>query len=270
MTQTLNALIVIVLSIVGFITGLKISKKKKSLWIPSFIGSFTIVILIALGRQFITLTFVPPISWLMHGTTEYFLFAPLCAIMIVSPFSTFKGKPKKALYIIVMCLGIAYMSLTPFVLPLLLKSKHEKIPTVINKDGVCLQRTLYTCGPASSVTALGKLGIEAEEGELAILVNTTFMTGTPPDILSATLNEKYGQSGIKTEYRKFENINELKQAGMTLVILHLSHFVDHYITVFEVTDDKVIVGDPLSGKVELPHDDFLRQWRNVGITIKRK
>jgi ABC-type bacteriocin/lantibiotic exporter with double-glycine peptidase domain len=45
---------------------------------------------------------------------------------------------------------------------------------------------------------------------------------------------------------------------------------EHYVTVLEVTDSQVIVGDPLDGLDKLSYDEFQDKWRFIGITLKRK
>jgi predicted double-glycine peptidase len=46
--------------------------------------------------------------------------------------------------------------------------------------------------------------------------------------------------------------------------------VDHYVTVLEITDSEVIVGDPLDGLDKMSYDEFQEKWRFVGIILKRK
>ena len=46
--------------------------------------------------------------------------------------------------------------------------------------------------------------------------------------------------------------------------------VDHYVTVLEVTDTEVVVGDPLNGLDKMSYDEFRERWRFVGIVLKRK
>jgi ABC-type bacteriocin/lantibiotic exporter with double-glycine peptidase domain len=55
-----------------------------------------------------------------------------------------------------------------------------------------------------------------------------------------------------------------------LVIVKFGLFLDHWLTVLEVTDREVVVGDPLSGEVRLTHDEFLARWRFIGVTLRRE
>jgi len=45
---------------------------------------------------------------------------------------------------------------------------------------------------------------------------------------------------------------------------------DHWVTVLEVTDSEVIIGDPLSGEDRLSYQDFANRWRFMGIVLKRQ
>jgi hypothetical protein len=41
------------------------------------------------------------------------------------------------------------------------------------------------------------------------------------------------------------------------------------VTILEVTDTQVIVGDPLKGKATFTHEEFAGKWRFVGVTLRR-
>src|SRR5262249_23801319 len=142
--------------------------------------------------------------------------------------------------------------------------------TQIDKDGICIQTTDYTCGPASAVTALRKLGLPAEEGQIAILSCTSFQEGTPLDMLADTLQQKFAGDGLQVKCRVFKSIQELKGAGLTLAVIKYGFMVDHWVTVLEVTDTEVVIGDPLGGLRHLSYDDFSKQWRFIGIVLTRK
>ena len=96
------------------------------------------------------------------------------------------------------------------------------------------------------------------------------MNGTPPDILAEVLQKKYSKDGLIVEYRTFNDIAELKEAGLTLAVIKFGFMVDHFVTVLEVTDSEVVVGDPLNGLDRMSYDDFRKEWRFVGVVLKRK
>jgi predicted double-glycine peptidase len=136
-------------------------------------------------------------------------------------------------------------------------------------DGVCRQSTDYTCGPAAAVTGLARLGLKAGEGELALAAGTSAATGTPPDVLAQVLNERFAASGLRAELRRFRTLEELREAGLTLVVVRFGFLVDHWLTVLEVTDRDVVAGDPASGVVRLSHEEFQGRWRRIGVTLSR-
>jgi hypothetical protein len=119
------------------------------------------------------------------------------------------------------------------------------------------------------VTALRKLGLPAETGELAILAHTTSLTGTELPLLASALQKRYGPQGLVVEFRGFKDVAELKQAGLTLTSLKFSALADHCVTILGVETNRVIVGDPLGGLTSIPTEEFESNWRFVGIVLKR-
>jgi hypothetical protein len=158
----------------------------------------------------------------------------------------------------------------PFIAPLLLKSRHENLPVRFNADKVCLQTTDYTCGPAAAVTALDKLGFDANEGQLAILSYSSPVIGTLPACLEDALQDQYGQLGLQCKFRKFNSIEQLKEADATLAVVKDRLFSDHCVAVLEVTDKDVIIADPSYGRQTLPRNVFAKIWRFSGISLKRE
>ncbi len=149
------------------------------------------------------------------------------------------------------------------------RNRLSHLQTRMDGNGVCLQETDFTCGPAAAVTALRKLGLPAEEGTIAILSCTSSQEGSPTDLLADALQKEYGKDGLTARCRVFKNISELKQAGLTLAVIKYGFKVDHWVAVLEVTDSEVVVGDPLGGLRRLSYDEFSKQWRFIGIVLKR-
>ena len=139
-----------------------------------------------------------------------------------------------------------------------------------SQDGVCLQRDDYDCGPAAAVTALRVLGIEAEEGEIAILAHTSSALGTPPDVLAEALQQRYGRQGLFCQYRYFNSIEELKEAGPVLAVIRYGFLVDHYVTILQMREQELIVGDPSQGRVRYSFAAFEKKWRHTGIQMSRE
>jgi predicted double-glycine peptidase len=169
-----------------------------------------------------------------------------------------------------MAIVVGWFSLMPFLAPALLQSEHASLKTLINAEGLCFQTTDYTCGPAAAVTALGKLGIDAEEGNLAILAHSSPVVGTLPQCLSDAIDKQYSSLGLESTFRMFNSVDQLKEADYTLVIVKDHFLSDHCIVVLEVRDDSIVVADPVRGKEIISRQSFENMWRFSGITINRR
>ena len=260
---------VVGLSLLGWLAGRACSKLPKPYWMLAYLLPLLIVFLIWLGRANGGLELVPPISWVAAGRMKFALCGFVAAMMLTIPVARVSNLRLRRLVWLFTAIFIGNCCVWPFAASALNHDYLLSCKTRLDQNGVCLQSTDYSCGPAAAVTALRKLGVEAEEGKIAVAAHTSSAMGTPPTILFDTLKEQFGKDGIRCEYRHFKDIAELRQAGLTIAVIKFGPLVDHYITVLEVTDDRVIVGDPLEGKVEYSFDKFQKKWRRLGIVVHR-
>ena len=122
---------------------------------------------------------------------------------------------------------------------------------------------------SAAVTALGRLGLAAEEGELAVLSYSSPITGTLPACLSSALQDRYRADGLRCHYRRFASIDQLRNIGITLAVVKETLFKDHCLAVLEVTEDAITVADPVTGVRLMPHRQFESIWRFSGIVLER-
>ena len=270
MQPWLETIVIFILADIGVLLGLLTTKFKKRTWLISYIPPLLLIILIALTRHFYYLVFYPPFSWLTEGRTEYFVFS----LTIPMIFSTLIPRLDILRQKIVLTIFVAISSfiffVIPFISPMLIRKDLEIITTEFSYNGICLQSTNYTCGPAAAATALYQLGIRASEGELAIQAHTTPQTGTSDDLLKKAIENLYGDDGIVCTYHCFDSVSQLKGNCPVIVVTKFSFLIDHYVTVLEVNDDKVIIGNPGTGKEVLTYKEFEKKWRSVGIAVKRR
>jgi hypothetical protein len=185
------------------------------------------------------------------------------------PLSRLPHKFEKLIVCILMGVFVTWFSVLPFLVPALIKSRLYNIRTKLDSNGICRQTTDYTCGPAAAVTALGKLGLSAEEGEIAVLSYSSPVTGTLPTFLCSALESRYGAVGLKCQYRRFDSVNQLRDAGITLAVIRDAFLLDHCIAVLEVSDNTITVADPVIGTMMMPHSQFEKIWRFSGIVLER-
>jgi len=254
----------------GVLLGCWFSRLRKPYWMFGYFIPLGLVLVYGVAVHLPTLSFTPPVSWMMMGKRKFAIMGFIAAMVLTTPLSRLPKKRDRILVSVLMVCIIFSRSIWPFIEPAFDRKELAHLQTHIEPEGICLQTTDYTCGPAAAVTALHKLGLPADEGEIAILSETSSIGGTPPDMLAEALQDKYGRDGLIAECRPFKDVSELKQTGITLAVVKYSFLVDHWVSVLQVTDSEVIVGDPLGGLVKMSWADFAQRWRYIGIVLKRK
>jgi predicted double-glycine peptidase len=254
----------------GVLLGYFFSRLPKPYWTFGYFIPLILVLIYGIANHVPSLCFTPPISWMMMGREKFAIMGFIAGLILTTPISRLPKRHDRIIVSLLMAVMIFSVSVWPFIRPVFDRKELSRLQTQINADGVCIQTTDYTCGPAAAVTALRKLGLPAEEGRIAILSETSSIDGTAPDMLAETLQNIYGKATLLTEYRPFKDISELKQAGLTLAVIKYSLLEDHWVAVLQVTDSEVLVGDPVGGLVKMSYNDFQEKWRFIGIVLKRR
>ena len=270
MNLWLAAFVALLCALAGMALGWWFSRLRSPYWAIGYFIPLALVFIYALAFRFPTLMFMPPFSWIMLGIKKFAAFGFIATLVLTTPLSRVPQKRNRVMIATLMTFIVFFMAIWPFLAPLVDRGQLSRLRTHMDHDGICMQSTDYTCGPASAVTALRKLGLPAEEGQIAILSCTSFQEGTPLDMLADALNRQYSASGLSVNCRVFNNVSDLKQMGMTLAVVKYGVFVDHWVTVLKVTDSEVIVGDPLGGLGRYSYQDFAQKWRFIGIVLQRK
>ncbi len=252
----------------GFLLGRWFSRRRAPWWTLGYFLPLALVIAVGLARHFPVLEFVRPFSWLLAGRWEFAWGGLVGTMVLTTPLSRLPLRRDRIVVAVLMVVLVGGTSVWPLLAPAFNHRELAALRTRVDADGVCLQGTGYTCGPAAAVTALRRLGLPAEEGELALLAHTSAASGTQPDVFADILRQRYAAQGLSVEYRPFRDLEELRQAGLTLAVVKFALFIDHYVTVLEVTADSVVIGDPLSGRERLSREEFVRRWRFNGVVLR--
>lgn len=270
MNPWVESLAVLALAAGGMFIGAWFSRLPKPWWLLGYLLPFTLVILIDIANRNPAFTALPVLNALLLGHNRFAAHAFIAAMMLTTPLSKLpKRRDRVAITVLMICFVLG-MSVWPVLAPVFNQKQLAAIVTYTDNEGVCHQSTDYTCGPAAAFTALHHFGISADEGELALLARSTPVTGTPPDILAQTLQDRYAKDGLVCEYRVFKNVSELKDCCPVLAIVKFNFILDHYVTVLAVNDRAVTVGDPLRGRENLSIADFQDKWRFIGVVVRRK
>lgn len=260
---------VTLVAILGVILGRMFSRLEKSYWLYGYLLPFVLIAVLVIARCNGTLGFLPPFSWLAAGRIKFVILSLAITMGLTTPLSRLPRKCDKLVTCILMAVFVACFSISPFLVPALLKDDLANLQTQLDSNGICIQSRSYTCGPAAAVTALRKLGLSAHEGQIAVLAHTSPLTGTLPWCLYTALQEHYADEGLECQYRYFDSIAQLKDSGITLAVVREAFLLDHCVAVLEVSDRMVIIADPVYGKQDMSHKQFEKIWRFRGIVLKR-
>lgn len=269
LTPWIESLAAVAIAAFAFLLGRFSSKLPKPYWILGYLVPLAILLLYCVAIFEPGVTMVPPLSWMLAGRTKFVCFNFVTTMVLSAPLGRLPQKRNR----VMVCLLIAVltsMSIVPFAAPAFNRSYLAQLKTRVDGDGVCRQSNPYTCGPAAAVTVLRKLGVPAEEGEIAILAHTSALTGTDPDVLAHVLQKRYGPNGVTVEYRGFRNARELANAGLAVAVMQFNALQDHCVAILGVETNRVLIGDPLSGLNSSSIEEFEDKWQFVGIVIKRK
>ena len=259
-----------VCALAGVALGRWCSRWRSTYWTLGYFLPMVLVVVYGLAYHVPALLFQPPVSWMMMGLRKFAVMGFIATLVLTTPLSRVPERRNRVAIGVLMALIVFFMSIWPFIAPMVDRQSLSQLHTQIDEHGICIQTTGYTCGPAAAVTGLRQLGLPAEEGQIAILSCTSVQEGTPTDMLSAALNRQYGADGLTAQCRAFHSVGELKQAGLTLAVVKYGLLVDHWVAVLAVTDSAVIIGDPLGGRQQLSYEEFAERWRFVGIVLHRQ
>ena len=87
--------------------------------------------------------------------------------------------------------------------------------------------------------------------------------------LTRAIENRYRRQGLKCSYRAFESVQQLKDAGVTLVALKEGFLMEHCVAVLDISDEHVIVADPVDGKRIMTLTQFANLWRFSAIVLER-
>lgn len=253
----------------GWGLGRWFSRRPGRWWLAGYLLPAVLLALYCAARHNSQLEFVPPVSWLLAGRTEFVLAGFLSTLILITPLSRLKRESERRAVAGFAVFLVMIGSVWPFLAPAFNRDLLSSLRTQMDADGVCRQSTDYNCGPAAAVTALRRMGLPAEEGDLAILAHTSTAIGTPPDLLVAAIQKRFRPQGVSAEYRHFRSVAELRTAGVIVVVIQFALLTDHYVTILDVEDQHVTVGDPWKGKQVYSVGEFAQVWRFTGIVLRR-
>jgi predicted double-glycine peptidase len=258
-----------ILALLGIFLGASLSKIKRPYCWFGFTASFLLVSMLVTTRFIPKISFVAPFSWLVITRIRFVVLTLAVTLGLTSSIRHLRYKTEKVTVGILMVIIVFWFCILPFLAPALVEKDLTAIESRIDSEGICYQSKDYTCGPAAAVTALKKLGLQADEGRIAILSHSSPVVGTLPSSLCDALNKLYQDDGLSCQYRYFDSLSQLQRYQLVLLAVKDTFLSDHCVALFEITDDSVTIADPVDGKKTVTRDEFERVWRYSGIVLER-
>lgn len=247
--------------------GVRLSRYQR-LWLIAFFIAFAPVVGVILLNRVPAMHYTLLPAWLGRGYNEFLVMSVCVPLLFGILIPRLPHKRQKISVSLLTALLTVYYVTVPFLEPALTAKELAMLETVMEED-VCMQTTGYTCGAASAVTALRALGIETEESEMAIASRTTRRWGTTEQLLAEAIEGRYAKEGMHCECRGFGSVEEMREWCPVIAVVKHSFMVDHFVTVLEVDEETVTVGDPIKGRVTYSHEEFETQWRTLGVAVQR-
>ena len=270
MISVLQTAAVIIIALTGIVTGILISRtrgKLKSL--SGYTLSFVCVLSVLAFRAFPALEFRFPFNWVAGGRIPFVLLAFSTAMGLANILPHLQHRWQKYITAMVITILLPWFTITPFLVPELMRYRHAALTTNQDSTGICYQSTRYTCGPAAAVTALNRLGLKAYEGEIAVRANTVPFLGTSPACLTGALNSLYRKQGIECRYRYLDSVDSISDSEIMLAVISENIFERHCVAVIDSDRNSVTIADPALGKMRLSSNYFHRIWNKSGIILSR-
>lgn len=268
MIQWLETIGVVGLAVVTACVANHLGRSRKY-WITAYGISGILLLTIWLGRSYSAIGLVPPVSWISGGRAKFALVA-IVPILLLWPLFRMTGNPRIRFFgAAFLAIVVSIYAVWPFAASATNRSYLAGLPTRFDTNGICIQSTDYTCGPAAAVTALRRLGLNGHEGQIAIASHSSAAIGTPPDMLCRGLRSLYGARGVDCDLRYFAKLEELPTGQPVLAVIKYTLLEDHYVVILGITDEFVLAADPNRGRVAYTHKNFLERWRKLGIVLNR-
>lgn len=128
------------------------------------------------------------------------------------------------------------------------------------KDGVCIQTTDSSCGPASLATCFRALGVPGKEDDLAAEANTS-ADGT----LIADLGRVARSHGLSAAFHAHEQASSVPLPAVASVTLPGK--IDHFVALVERNGQRFIA-DPLNGLHPMASAKYY-EWSGMFLSVNR-
>lgn len=140
---------------------------------------------------------------------------------------------------------------------------HARLRGRVGADGVCLQTSAYSCGPAAAASLLHLHGVAATEREMAVECATRAgMGGSSECGLMLGLRRMLPGREIRIAVCRYEEL-----PVPCLVSMRINFLFGHALVVEKAGPEGVELIDPASGRTGMTREMFEREWTGAAIYV---
>ena len=236
-------------------------------WIAGFIVGGAMLFVINLPRIVPSLLNTSFYQLILGNDIDIAIMGTAGIISIVPCVPRLKGHRSKFLAITFLVVSLLRCSFLPAACSYFNRNELTNLSGRIDSDGVYLQTTGYTCGPAATATVLNAYGIKDTERNIALNTGCNSYSGTKSLDLVDYINTRYGNK-LRAEYRYFKDIDSLINTDAFFIAeVEAGAFTDHFVAILGLDNNSVMIADPSVGQIQTSIKLFTREWKNRAIVI---
>jgi hypothetical protein len=264
----IETIVVAALALVGLLAGIGISRRGKLAGVGACFCVVMVVLALAAGWLIPVSMDTPIVFALICGRVRFALLAFIVPLALAAARPYLPYKIERQGVIILIALAIYVFAVFPFMGAAMANGVLKDLPVLYDSDGVCLQNTSYTCGPAAAATALRRFGLDVSEGQIAILSRSCPVIGTSDYDLTRAIGQVVSGRSVKSDYSRWHELPKLTDHQVLLAMLRQGYWSNHCVLVVKMTDNAVVFADPAEGLITLSKKRFLDVWTGRGIILQ--
>ena len=254
---------------ISAIAAIRIGRLTGSRWTLGFVIGSGIILFLNFPKAFPSLLNTAIYQAAMTNNADAVMLGVAGIVSVVPCLPRLAGTRTRYLVVAFLAVSLVRSAILPAAFCYFNRDELSALPARIDSDGVNIQTTGYTCGPAATATVLNALGYDVTEGEIALETGCNAYSGTRSLDLVKYINERYGEN-LHAEYVYIDRIDSLKgMDGYFIAEVKAGTFTDHFVAIMAFTGETVTIADPSFGRYESRISAFTKNWRNKVIVVQR-
>lgn len=264
----IETIVVGVLALVGLLAGIGISRRGKGAGVGACFCVVIVILALAAGWLIPVNMNTPIVFALICGRARFALLAFIVPLALAAARPYLPYKIERQGIVVLIALSIYVFAVFPFLGAAIAAGALKELPVMYDSDGVCLQNTPYTCGPAAAATALRQFGLDVSEGQIAVLSRSCPLIGTSDYDLTRAIGQVVSGRAVESSYGQWNEIPKLTDHQVLLAMLRQRYWSNHCVLIVKMTDNAVVFADPAEGLITLSKKRFLDLWTGRGILLQ--